>query len=168
MDENNIIKKCQEHDLSAYKMIYDRYGQPLLHTALRILGRQQDAEDAVQKTFLNLYKGINNYDHRAKFSTYLFRILINNCYDMLRKKGRKQEHPLEDKHGSHSPDLDANIYLREAIKELPDRMRTCFVLFAVEEFKQTEIAKMLNMSVGGVKSTIFQAKSRLRAKLSYS
>ena len=166
MNESEIIQRCQQHDLSAYKMIYDRYKQPFLHTALRILGLQQDAEDAVQMTFLKLYRGIRNYNYSSKFSTYLFRILMNVCFDILRKRKRVRVHPLEDTNASYHSRHEEKMVLEEAILALPKRMRVCFVLFAVEELKQDEIAEILNITPGGVKSSIYHAKARLRARLS--
>lgn len=86
MNERQIVLRCQKQDLGAFKMIYDRYSQSLLHTAQRILGQRQDAEDAVQTVFIKLYRGIGNYRFDSKFSTYLFRILMNACFDTLKKK----------------------------------------------------------------------------------
>ncbi len=166
MNENEIIQRCQQHDLSAYKMIYDRYEHPLLHTALRMLGQQQDAEDAVQTTFLKLYRWIQNYNYSSKFSTYLFRILMNACFDILRKRKRIKVSPLEEGYASYHSRHEEKMVLEEAIQALPERMRACFILFAVEELKQSEIAQILNITPGGVKSTIYHAKTRLRAKLS--
>ena len=168
VQEDQIIKDCQNKNIGAYKMIYDRYEQPLLHTALRITGQYQDAEDAVQMTFIKLYKSIGNYHFGAKFSTYLFKILINTCFDLLKKKGRIKTSDIDLNKISASPynSLDEKIYLEDAILKLPDRMRACFVLFAVEGVPQNEIANILNISVGGVKSNVFHAKSRLRAFLS--
>jgi len=166
MDEKEIIRRCQENDLSAYKMIYDRYEQPLLHTALRILGQQQDAEDAVQTTFLKLYRGIHNYRLDSQFSTYLFRIIINHCYDVLRKKRRARIQTLEDAHLGQDSKDDVRLYLQKAISTLPEKMKTSFVLFAVEGFKIKEIAQIMEVSLGTVKTNIFQAKMRLRSELS--
>jgi RNA polymerase sigma-70 factor (ECF subfamily) len=166
MDEEALVRRCREGDLMAYRMLYDRYEQPFLRTALRLLGRRQDAEDAVQEAFLKLYKKVHHYRSGSNFSTYFFRILINSCYDILRTRrpetaldavspalGRESAHELR-----HS--------LEQAIAGLPEQMRTCFVLFAVEEFKQEEIARILEISVGAVKAHIFRAKARLRGLLS--
>lgn len=153
--------------MSAYKAIYQRYEQPLLRTALRILRHQQDAEDALQTTFLKLYRGIKNFRFNSKFSTYLFRILINNCFDILKEKKRMNLDTPEQADPSYNPEPGVKFQLEKAIDALPSKMRTCFVLFAIEEFKQIEIAEMLNLSIGTVKSNIFHAKKRLRARLSY-
>lgn len=152
--------------MSAYKAIYQRYEQPLLRTALRILGQRQDAEDALQTTFLKLYRGIKNFRFNSKFSTYLFRILINNCFDILKEKKRMNLDTLGEANPSYSPEPAVKFQLEKAIETLPPKMRTCFVLFAIEEFKQMEIAEILNLSLGAVKSNIFHAKTRLRARLS--
>ncbi len=131
-----------------------------------MLGRQEDAEDAAQTAFLKLYRGINQFQFGAKFSTYLFRIMMNVCFDMIqkRKKGRNQE--FVEKEVPYAPGIELRLQLEEAIAALPERMRACFVLFAVEEFKQEEIAEILALNVGTVKSQIFNAKTRLRALLS--
>ena len=166
VQEDQIIKDCQNNNIGAYKMIYDRYEQPLLHTALRIMGQQQDAEDAVQMTFIKLYKSIRNYHFGAKFSTYLFKILINTCFDLLKKRGRLKIADIDLNKISTYSSPDKKIYLEDAILKLPDRMRACFVLFAVEGVPQNEIANILNLTVGGVKSNVYHAKTRLRALLS--
>ena len=58
MDFEAIVQRCKEGDMTAYYLLYERFEQPFLHTAIRMLGRQQDAEDAVQETFLKLFRGI--------------------------------------------------------------------------------------------------------------
>ena len=149
-------------------MIYDRYEQPLLSTALRMLGQRQDAEDAVQTAFIRLYRGIGNFRFSAKFSTYLFRILMNVCFDTLEKQKRMRSQDLDSVTPSHLPNHDMKMVLEEAIDALPEQQRACFILFVIEEFKQTEIAEVLGLSLGGVKSNIHHAKNRLRQELSKS
>jgi len=166
VQEDQIIKDCQNKNIGAYKMIYNRYEQPLLHTALRIMGQQQDAEDAVQMTFIKLYKSIRNYHFGAKFSTYLFKILINTCFDLLKKRGRLKTADIDLNKISTYSSPDMKIYLEDAILKLPERMRACFVLHAVEGVPQNEIANILNLTIGGVKSNVYHAKTRLRALLS--
>ncbi|MFH1942218.1 MAG: sigma-70 family RNA polymerase sigma factor [bacterium] len=166
MQEEEIVRRCQARDIGAFKMVYDRYGQALLHTAMRILGRQEDAEDAVQTAFTKLYGGIGNFRYDSKFSTYLFKILMNVCFDALAKKRRMPMQTLDTVTPSHRPKHDLRIALEEAIAMLPDQQKACFVLFAVEELPQEEIAQVMNLSVGGVKSNIYHARRRLRELLS--
>ena len=133
---------------------------------MRILGQQEDAEDAVQMTFIKLYRGIQKFRYDSKFSTYLFRILMNVCFDQLEKRKKMRMQVLDTANLSHRPRLDLRMDLEEAIDALPEQQKACFVLFAVEEFKQSEIAEIMGLSLGGVKSNIHHAKTRLRAMLS--
>ena len=167
-EEEIILRRCQEGDLDALRKIYARYERPLLGTASRLLGQRQDAEDAVHETFLKLYRHIGNYRCGSQFSTYLFRILINSCFDILRMRKRRPADGLDSEslpYRSHEEEL---FHLRRAIDALPPRMRACFVLFAVEEFKLEEIGEILGLRLGTVKATIHRAKARLRSMLSES
>jgi RNA polymerase sigma-70 factor (ECF subfamily) len=167
-NEREIIRRCQEGDLRAYEILYRQYEHALLGLGRRMLGQQQDAEDAVQAAFLKLYRGIGQFQFGAKFSTYLFRIMMNVCFDMIQKRRGDKKRDCGEREISHSSGVDLRLQLEEAIDALPERMRACFVLFAVEEMKQDEIAEILDLSVGTVKAQIFHAKARLRALLSDS
>jgi RNA polymerase sigma-70 factor (ECF subfamily) len=168
MDEEAIIERCREGDLAAFRRLYERYEQPLLRTASRLLGRRQDAEDAVQETFIKLYRRIDLFQSGSKFSTYLFRILINTCTDILRKRTPETAlDPDREDPGARSGH-ELRFSLEEAILSLPDRMRACFVLFAVEELDQAEIARILEISVGAVKAHVHRARIRLRDWFSFS
>jgi len=162
MDEEKVIEMCKRGDLSAYRPLYDRYEQPLLRTACRMLGRQEDAEDAVQDAFLRLFRGIDGFRSGARFSTYFFRILINACFDVLRKRKGAEFKDLDiEKMPFHSSCEDKHT-LAEAVGALPPKMKSCFTLFAVEEFKHEEIAAILNISEGSVKANIHRARKKLR------
>ena len=149
-------------------MIYEQLEQPLLRTANRLLKNSADAEDAVQTTFIKLFKGVHQFRFKSSFNTYVFRILINTCYSLLQKDSRQRTVPLSDTDSSAAEDLDLSISLESAINKLPDQMRTSFSLFAIEGFKQKEIAEIMGLSLGGVKSNIYQAKCRLRSMLAPS
>ncbi|MFC1569390.1 RNA polymerase sigma factor [bacterium] len=165
MIENEIIKQCQNGDLNAFRELYDMYHQPALRIALYMLGHQQDAEDAVQIVFIKLHRSIRGFRFKAKFSTYLFQIVKRVCIDAIRKRKRTRTLSLDSVNHGHQPDWDQKMVLEAAIKNLPDRMRMCFVLFAIEELKQEEIARIMDMTLGGVKSTLYQARIRLRKTL---
>jgi RNA polymerase sigma-70 factor (ECF subfamily) len=166
MEEGQIIERCRQGDLDAYKRIYERYEQPLLRTACRILGRQQEAEDAVQEAFLKLHRGMESYQSGSRFSTYLFRILLNTCFDFLRKRKGAEFADIDTAtvpfHSAH----EMQHTLAEAIATLPYQMKACFTLFAIEEFTQDEIGRILGINSGNVKSNIHRAKQKLRAWLS--
>ncbi len=161
--ERETIEACRRGDLGAYERVFREHHRRLLAVALRMLGERADAEDAVQTTFIRLHRSIGSYRGDAALGTYLMRILINVCHDMLRARKRRLDlRPAEPAPG---PGPDLRLQLEEAILSLPERMRACFVLFAVEGFPQKEIAEMLDIREGTVKAQIFQAKAKLRALL---
>lgn len=162
-NEQVIIEQCLSGDLHAFKRIYQQYYEGLFRTAYRMLGNREDTEDALQMTFMKLYKAISKFRGEAKLSTYIYRILFNVCHDLHRKK--KTEDTIEDREPIFIPQNELQIHLDEAIRALPDKMRACFMLFAIEGFKQDEIAQMMDVTVGTVKSHIFQAKEKLKQAL---
>jgi len=166
--EEQVVEKCRQGDLSAYRMIYDRYEQPLLRTACRVLGQQQDAEDAVQDTFMKLYRGIHGFRRGARFSSYLFRILLNSCTDILRKKKRAVIEEFDDASYSNPSSHEPDHCLTKVVGMLPPRMKVCFTLSAVEQFTYEEIAEILSISTGSVKANVHRARQKLRAWLRIS
>lgn len=164
-NETQIIIACKNGDISAFKQIYDCYGQPMLRTAIRLVGQQADAEDAVQITFVKLFRNIKKFNFKSKFSTWIFRIHLNVCFDWLRKRNRLQEQAMDKVNPNFQTKDGLRIDLEYAIDQLPEKIRACFVLFAVEGFKQTEIAEILDIQLGTVKANIFHARSRLKKLL---
>jgi len=164
-NETKIVDRCREGDLAAYRLIYDRYEQPLIRTAFRLLGRRQEAEDAVQETFLKLYRGIGGFRSGATFSTYLFRILINTCTDMMRKRGRVEFADLDAERLPTGSTAEIRHCLAQAVDQLPGQMKACFLLNAVEEFTLREVAAMLEINIGSVKTSVHRARKKLRAWL---
>ena len=164
-EERLIVDACRQGDVRAFERVYREHQNALFGVALRMLGGQEDAEDAVQTTLIRLYRSIRNYRFEARLGSYLMRILINVCYDMLKTRKKHSQVEIEPVEPVRPAAPDLRLQLEEAILTLPDRMRACFVLFAVEGYAQREIAEMLDVRVGTVKAQIFQAKERLRALL---
>lgn len=94
--------------------------------------------------------------------------MINVCLDMKKKNSRPPTITDENTEQAFEPAYDLRIQVQQAIATLPDRMRACFVLFAVADMKQSDIAGMLDLSLGTVKAHIFQAKVKLQNLLSDS
>lgn len=145
-------------------MIYEMHSTMLFSIAMRMLRSKEDAEDALQNTFIRLFDNVKNFRFQSKFSTYLTRILINCCYDHLNKRKNDASEIDENLPGLLSQ-TDLSLSLEKAISLLPLKMRECFILFAVEGFKQKEIADILEISEGTVKAHVSQAKSKLRKLL---
>jgi RNA polymerase sigma-70 factor (ECF subfamily) len=164
MDEEQVVERCRAGDLAAYKQVYDRYSQPLLRTANRLLGRPQEAEDAVQETFLKLYRSIAGFRRGARFSTYLFEILHNTCIDVLRKR-KPQDDSADAELLPVASSHELRHSLAEAVDSLPAKMKSCFILFAVEQFSHEEAAEILGVDAGTVKANVHRARKKLRAWL---
>jgi RNA polymerase sigma-70 factor (ECF subfamily) len=159
-----LIENCQKGDLESFKRLYRHYERTIFGFCYRMLNNRQDTEDAVQTIFLNLYRGIGKYRFKAGFSTYLFSITRNVCFDMLKSQKVVKENLDEAKNISVNP-MSVNHDIAKAISRLPQKTRECFILFAVEGFPQDEIAELLNIKSGTVKALIFQARQKLVAWL---
>lgn len=168
-NEDRVIRRCQQGDIDAFETIFHHYKKPLLALAYRMLDNRDDAEDAMQDAFIKLHRHVGRYRFDAAFSTWIYRITANVCYDKLRKRRRSAEADLE--HSPETPDRpvsDLRLHLQQAIAALPPQAKVCFVLFAQEGFKQREVAEMLGLREGTVKRYVFEAKTRLRNALSGS
>jgi len=158
--DHELIERYQLGEIAAFKEIYQMHSTMLYSIAMRMLGIKEDAEDAMQNCFSKLYRNIGQFKGQAKFSSYLVRILMNCCYDILAK--RKKSDLNTDEHVTLDEHNELSLSLEKAIAMLPLKMRECFILFAVEGFKQVEIAEMMEISEGAVKAQVFQAKKKLR------
>jgi len=146
--------------MECFKMLYEHYVKTIYGFCLRMLNNQQDAEDAVQTIFHNLFRNISGFKFKSKFSTYLFSITHNVCFDSINKR----KNIIDDLEKAENlsiiiPDVKEDLSM--AISKLPERTRECFILFAIEGYPQNEIADLLNIKIGTVKSLIFQARQKL-------
>lgn len=132
--------------------------------AYNLLGNRTDAEDAVQETFLKVHRSWDTFRGGASLSTWAFRILVNTCRDMGRKRKRR---PIEDTgvDAGYSPVSTAGLELRRALDRLTERRRDVFLLYEVEGFKHAEIGAILEISEPMSKLLLFEAKRELRERL---
>jgi RNA polymerase sigma-70 factor (ECF subfamily) len=137
------------------------------------LGNTSDAEDAVQETFLKIYRSVDRFKGESAFTTWIYRILVNASYDLMRKRQRRnpevQEAELEpgtlELSAASPADHLLRLTLENSLKKLSDRTRTVFLLFEVEGFKHREIAEILNIPEGTSKNLLFEAKKELQRLL---
>ena len=145
--------------------------------ALNILGNVTDAEDAVQEAFLKAYRNLHGFRGQSSFFTWVYRILLNCCYDVRRRKVRRPEQEMSEaqpgamekkgrEEGAVAPvDHPLRLALERCLANLGTRQREVFVLFEVEGFKHAEIAAMLKISETNSKNILFEAKRSLRRLL---
>jgi RNA polymerase sigma-70 factor (ECF subfamily) len=161
--EAELLEKCRRQEVDAFEMLYKQHGARLKNVAYRIVGNRQDAEDAVQETFLRGYRSIHGFKGQSSLGTWLCRIAVNVCYDITRK--RKPETEFTEVHHQGTAGHGMKLALENAIQRLNPNHRTVFVLFAVEGMKHSEIASVLEIPEGTSKSWLFEAKRELQRML---
>jgi RNA polymerase sigma-70 factor (ECF subfamily) len=165
--EADLLAACRRQDLRAFGQLYETHGARLKSVAYHIVGNRQDAEDAVQETFVKVYRAIDGFQGQSGIGTWLCRILINVCYDITRKRKREadpEEHALEKRPapGAH---LALKIAIRAALRRIHPKHRMVFLLFEVEGLRHSEIAAILEIPEGTSKAWLFEAKKELKRML---
>ena len=172
-----LLNRCVSNDPDACNELFARYNRRIFNTAYRILGEEASAEDALQETLLNVYRGISNFRGDSKVSTWISRITINVCLGMLRKGKNRQYVELEDESASELPAeptafTDPLAYasleeLRALVKETFDRMSDkqgiVVRLHDMEGHTIQEIAEIIDCPVGTVKSRLFYGRQEFKA-----
>jgi RNA polymerase sigma factor (sigma-70 family) len=166
-DDQRLASACMAGDTGIFEEIYRRFGDRMKSIAWNHLGNIGDAEDAVQETFLKVHRSANTFTGEASFATWVFRILVNTCYDILRKRKRRvEEAPLDDslERSSASVDDMKRIALRRLLDDLPEQRRSVFTLFEIEGLSHAEIGQVLGISEGNSKWILFATKKELQEK----
>ncbi len=161
-----LVIQCQQGKKEAFKLLVELWHQPLLVFAARYLGQDVDAHDAVQETWLAAIKGLNKLQNPSLFVSWLFRTLTNKCIDRIRKQQADQRLLRHADITSETSELsNENELLNQAIQELSDQHRTLIMLRFGQELRIGQIAAMLNIPEGTVKSRLHRALARLRELL---
>lgn len=166
-EDQRLASGCVAGDPRTFEEIYRRFGDRMKSIAWNHLGNASDAEDAIQETFLKVHRAATTFTGEASFATWLFRILVNTCYDVLRKRKRRvEETPLDDtfERGSAGVDDFKRIALRRLLDGLPEQRRTVFTLFEIEGLSHAEIGQILGISEGNSKWILFATKKELQEK----
>ncbi len=165
-EDAELLEGCRNGSLSAYESLYRTHSNRMKSLAYHMLGSRLDAEDAVQETFLKTFRTMRTFAGQCALSTWVFRILVNTCRDVRRKRQRQPEFDLQPELAhSGTPDLALRLALRRALASLDDAHRMVFVLFEVEGLRHSEIAAILDVSEGACRARLFEAKRRLKRLL---
>lgn len=136
----------------------------LYHIARSILGNDADCADAMQNAILHAFEKLHTLRRETFFKTWLTRILMNECYQMIRSK--KEQVSYEDYFRTHEQiDEKTDSEVFRAVMELEENYRIPFVMFYVEGFTVKEIGKMLKLSQGAVKTRLYRGRNLMREKL---
>jgi RNA polymerase sigma-70 factor (ECF subfamily) len=164
LTDAELVEGCKRGNLRAFERLYELHAARLKSVAFHLLGRREDAEDAVQETFLKVYRAMEGFEAQAGVATWMCRILINCCYDAMRKQQRLAEQPA-GRELARGADVALRIALERALERLNERQRIVFLLFEVEGFKHSEIAAILQVPEGTSRSWLFEAKRELKRSL---
>jgi RNA polymerase sigma factor (sigma-70 family) len=173
MEETDIRQKLEASQFSeAFGLLYDRFKEKVFRLAFSILRDAAHAEDAVQDVFVRIWKGLPAYHGGASLSTWIYTITRNTCFTELKRRGRHSAVSLQE------PDMEAAADGIEALQsaavesglemdvenllaKLPDHYRQVITLFYLEQKSYEEVAAMLGVPLGTVKTLIFRAKKEL-------
>lgn len=172
MDETLLIERSRRGDPGAYDQIVGAYQDRIYSLAYRITGNREDASDAAQDAFLKAYRHLRAFGGRAAFSTWLHRIAVNAALDIVRRRPHQPLVPLEMDVGDPVEDPAERVVRRDvqrrihrAIAGLPLEQRTAIVLRDLHGHSYEEIASMLQIPLGTVRSRISRGREMLRAAL---
>jgi RNA polymerase sigma factor (sigma-70 family) len=161
--EAELLAACRRQEIRAFERLYEMHGARLKSIAHHFAANRQDAEDAVQETFLKLYKAIDGFQGQSSIGTWLCRIVINVCYDQARKRQKEAEMPPDVASSRSSPTL--RVALEAALRRISPQHRMVFLLFEVEGLRHADIAAILEVPEGTSKAWLFEAKKELKRLL---
>jgi len=166
------VARAAAGDRAAFGALVERYAGVARRVARAVLGDPEDADDAGQDAMLSALVKLDQYDRRRPFGPWLLRIVANAATDRRRRRTVRRAEPLDPGFAAGGPRPDTTAErralgerLRQALAELPERRRMAVVLFDVEGYSHGEIAEILGIPEGTVRSEVFHARRRLRALL---
>lgn len=172
VDEAAIAARAAGGDADAFGVLIEAHAPMARRVAFTILQDQEDADDAAQEGFLSAWQAIGRYDQRRAFRPWLMQIVVNAARDLRRRRRVRTTEQLDHVSASSRDDpareagaLDLGDRLRGALATLPERQRLAVVLFDAEGYPQADIAKMLGIPEGTVKSDVFHGRRALRKVL---
>ncbi len=180
----DLVARARQGDTDAFGVLVRRYFDRVFGLVVNMLGRREDAEDVAQTVFIRAYRALNRFRGDATFSTWLYRIAVNTASSALARRRRSEEVSLDDDNGdgqrssilSHleapqSPLRDVirhelQAQLNAALQRLSESHRIVVVLHDIEGLQHDEIARILGVPVGTVRSRLFYARQQLQKELS--
>lgn len=180
MSGGDVIKRIQRGDRNAFNELVSEYEKQIINIAYGLLSDREDAYDAAQEVFIRIYKSIDSFKGQSSLSTWIYRITVNICNDMLRKRQRSavtvsisgDEDSLETELPDTKPtpeeaaeQSEAQAAVRRALEALSAEYRQVITLCDLQGLSYDETATVLKCPTGTVKSRLNRARNALRKKL---
>jgi RNA polymerase sigma-70 factor, ECF subfamily len=174
-----VVERVLAGDMDAFSILVDRYQDRIYSAVLNYVSNRDDAVDITQEAFVKAYSKLRGFNAGSAFYTWLYRIAINAAIDFLRKRKSRPQDSLDDEKytdvGFEPVSMDSGSdpekvvvrseqirVMRKAISSLSDKLRSAVVLHDVEGLSQEEVAEILRVPVGTVKSRVSRARAELR------
>jgi RNA polymerase sigma-70 factor (ECF subfamily) len=178
LSDSQIIERTLGGEPEAFNMLVRRWERHIYSLTLRMLGRDEEAKDATQETFLSAYRNLSKFRGEAKFSSWIYRIALNVCNTRLRSRQKTSvsleeqremtgfELAAEDRElGSEIQQEQIARHVRRALQGLPAEMRQVIIMKEYEGLKFAEIAEVLGVPLSTVKTRMYTGLSELRKRL---
>ena len=163
-----IISACKKNDIVAQEQLYRQFSSKLFAVCLKYSRSYEEAQDNMQDGFLLVLDKIKKFDNKGSFEGWAKRVIINHILQQYRKTSVLEivSDEIPDEADIEVEIDDVSIeYLSQIIKELPERYRLVFNLYAVDDYSHKEIAAQLKISVGTSKSNLSRARNILKQKI---
>jgi RNA polymerase sigma-70 factor (ECF subfamily) len=177
LNTKDIIKSCINRDETAFRLLIDRYSDFAFTVAFRIMNDEEESNDIVQETFITVWDKIGDFDPEKKFSNWLYRIIINKCYDSLRKKKRiKLVYPeanswnipgiYEENNTERKLDNEEiGRMIRQLTFKLSKKQKVVFILSELEGLSHEDITQITGMAKTSIKSNLNHARRKIGEKI---
>ncbi len=179
-----IVERAKKGDREAFGVLVDQYKDKIYNYVSRMLSDPYEAEDVTQEAFLRAYRSLPRFRGASSFHTWLYRIASNLAIDVVRKRKRSEptfsiDEPLESEEGEYERELpsedggpeqrattrETRLAVRRAIMDLPEKLRDVMILYELQGETYEDIAEILDVPLGTVKSRLFNARNRLKENL---
>ena len=183
MQDDSLIRRAAAQDAAAFEQLMLLHQKPVYNICYRMAGNAEDALDLSQEVFLKAYRNIGNFDERSQFSTWIYRITANTCIDEMRKRKGRQSFSLEEELESEEGSMQRQVadagetpeesMLREeqkseilqALESLSPEHKVAVILRDIKGLSYEEIAEILELTLGTVKSRISRGRNQLKQEI---
>lgn len=169
--ERELLEQAAKGDSEAFSQLFLTYKTLVYRVVYRLLRIQEDVDDAVQQTFIEVYKSLPGYEGKSKFTTWLYRIAVNVSIQHLRKRRSDTISDFDpevlpsESNKDNLEHMELHKQIEAALDAIPIKKRVVVVLHDIEERTMEEIAAILNIPLGTVKSRLFHGRDEMRKKL---
>lgn len=180
--DTELVKGVMNGEESCFVELVEKYGSKVFNLAMRITRNQEDAEDVLQEVFITVFKKLESFQHKAQFSSWLYRVAMNSSFMKIRSRNRRRTVSIEDveptiKHnwvGTRTEMYDVDFMssrhelraaIEAAVEKLPEDYRAIFILRDIDGLSNEAVGKVLQLSVPAVKSRLHRSRLMMRQEL---